>query len=121
MEEIKILKYTIHKSCFKCCKCHKLLERGNLAQVDSELYCLNCYKKIHASKGFDFGTGALQLEIKQITGSSMPINTETLEPKENFKNVTLKSVVGSNDLLSRSRLVFNLNQQNIISSLIKNF
>ncbi len=93
VEEIKLDNLTVHKWCFKCSDCNKVLDIGQIATQNENLYCHICFKKKYATKGYDFGQGALELELKDARGMQ---KIDTIAPKinkqEDFRAVPLKNI-----------------------------
>ncbi len=102
VEEVKLLKLTVHKWCFKCSDCKKALEMGQIATQGENLYCHFCFKKKYATKGYDYGQGALELELKDTRGIR---GVDAIAPKanreEDFRAVPLRNVSVSNDMMKR--------------------
>ena len=75
---------------------------GSFAEHDDNLYCHSCFRKFYATKGYDFGQGTLQLELKEAKGQK---TLESIAPKvigeEDFRSVPLRNVHGSRDKMTK--------------------
>ena len=100
VEEVKHLALVVHRACFKCCRCQRPLQMGHIATRDHSLFCHACFRKAFASKGYDFGAGSLQLEVRAACGGGGGRSLGEIAPKvapaEDYGSVVLRSVGARN-------------------------
>ena len=101
VEEVKHLQLVVHRACFKCCRCQRPLQMGHIATLgDHRLFCHTCFRKDFASKGYDFGAGSLQLEVRAACGGgrrSVGEIAPKVAPAEDYGSVVLRSVGARNE------------------------
>ena len=57
-----------HKGCFKCTKCHRVLDSRTACDgPDNDIYCTSCYRKDFGLKGYGFGQGGPALISGDLT------------------------------------------------------
>ena len=74
-----------------------MLEKGEFIVHNNELACRICFAKKFATKGYDFGIGALSLEIKSIS-PCLPI-------EKNFNDLISGEVDDYRSVLKKKLLV----------------
>ena len=105
---MRIFDKTLHKSCFRCNSCSKVLEKGEFIVHNNELACRICFAKKFATKGYDFGIGALSLEIKSIS-PCLPIeknfNDLISGEVDDYRSVLKKKTVSYVETNEESRII----------------
>jgi len=65
-----------HKGCFKCTKCHRVLDSRTACDgPDNDIYCTSCYRKDFGLKGYGFGQGGPALISGDLTESTQSVPT----------------------------------------------
>ena len=73
---------------------------GHIATRGEDLFCHTCFKKDFSRKGYDFGMGSLELEMRDSYGSLHSIEDiapKFEQPEEDYRSVVLKSVSSVRD------------------------
>jgi len=67
MESVVADSRTLHKKCFRCTECNKMLSLGSYAALEGDMFCKPCFKKLFRLKGnYAEGFGREQHKMKWV-------------------------------------------------------